>query len=324
VRGLGRIKKIYRLLSRRLKPRAVILMYHRVAELSNDPYGLAVSPTNFAQHLKYIQDMCHPMRLPDLVDALQQNLLPKRAVAVTFDDGYADNFCNAYPILSSEKIPATIFVATGYLNGSIEFWWDELERYLLAPKQAAPSKQIQMQGQIDERPNSTPEQKIIAHQSIQQLLKPMSQSARDEVLDVLALWAGQGREERPDYRPMTTNELIQITQNGLIEIGAHTISHPVLSKLPLEVQFEEIIGSRQRLEGITESSVITFAYPYGTSEDYSDKTVEILKATGFHAACTTTHGSIGMGDDPFRLRRCAVRNWEIDSFKRHLEDFFVF
>ena len=97
----------------------------------------------------------------------------------------------------------------------------------------------------------------------------------------------------------------------------------MLSALPADAQRAEILGGRQELESITERKIGTFAYPYGTAQDFTDETVRIVRETGFELACTTVPGSVESGDDLFRLRRCVVYDWELDHFKRRLESYFV-
>jgi peptidoglycan/xylan/chitin deacetylase (PgdA/CDA1 family) len=116
IRGMQRLRHAARWLKYRLVQPALILMYHRVTELPNDPYLLAVTPKHFAQQLGVIRRYGVPMRLGQLVEALQDGKVPKRAVVVTFDDGYADNLYNAKPLLELYSIPATVFVTTGCIG----------------------------------------------------------------------------------------------------------------------------------------------------------------------------------------------------------------
>ena len=108
-----------------------MLLYHRVAELASDPQCLAVSPARFADHLDVIRRHGLPVSLADLVDRSQREAVPAGAVAVTFDDGYADNLTTALPLLAAADVPATVMVSTLPLAHGREFWWDELERRLL-------------------------------------------------------------------------------------------------------------------------------------------------------------------------------------------------
>ncbi|MGB7043843.1 MAG: polysaccharide deacetylase family protein [Methylocella sp.] len=113
----------------------LILMYHRIGEFQSDPRGLAVSPRHFAEHLEVLRKHSQPQPLAQMVNAIQHQVLPwVKALAVTFDGGYADNFYNAAPLLNRYDVPATVFLTCGYIGGTGEFWWDALERILLGPE----------------------------------------------------------------------------------------------------------------------------------------------------------------------------------------------
>ena len=113
-------------------PRPLILMYHRIASEPNDPWGLSVSSENFEQQLQVLRRTRRPFPLADFVRNLMAGALPPNAVALTFDDGYVDNLEAAKPLLAAADVPATVFVATGYLDRPEEFWWDELSRLVLS------------------------------------------------------------------------------------------------------------------------------------------------------------------------------------------------
>src|SRR5215216_7794219 len=133
VRGVGRLRRALQRIKRRVSDRALILMYHRVAEPGCDPWELAVTPEHFRQHLEVLRKYDRMMRNDQLAASLERGKLPNRAVVVTFDDGYADNLLSAKPLLEKYDVPATVFIATGYVGNEREFWWDELERVCLQP-----------------------------------------------------------------------------------------------------------------------------------------------------------------------------------------------
>jgi peptidoglycan/xylan/chitin deacetylase (PgdA/CDA1 family) len=108
-------------------------MYHAVAEGCTDPWSLCVSPQRFARQLEVLRKHAQPTRLQQLVAAFHGGEISRRAVIVTFDDGYADNLFSAKPLLESFDIPATVFLTAGYIGDSREFWWDELDKLLLQP-----------------------------------------------------------------------------------------------------------------------------------------------------------------------------------------------
>ncbi|MDX1578555.1 MAG: polysaccharide deacetylase family protein, partial [Gemmatimonadota bacterium] len=110
---------------------ALILAYHRVADLPADPNGLAVHPERFAGHLELLRRNYRPLPLRTLIRDLAENRLPERAVVITFDDGYEDNLTQARPLLARHDVPATVFVVSGQVGAGREFWWDELEQIVL-------------------------------------------------------------------------------------------------------------------------------------------------------------------------------------------------
>lgn len=323
IRGLGRAKRILRHVKRQFKPAAVILMYHRVADVPVDPRGTAISPENFAQHLDYVGRTCQPIRLLDLVDALRSHSLPRRAVAITFDDGHVSIFQKAFPLLASAHIPATAFIITDNIDTPRSFWWDELDRVLLFPENVPDCLDLPVGGQQHSWATGCPEKRLEAYHAIRQLFRTVTGEERESLLSYLYRWAGVERTISSDSRPMTSIELMHLAQDGLIELGAHTMTHPVLAALPADDQRAEILGSRASLEAITRHPVLTFSYPYGLAEHYTDETVHIVQAAGFRVACTARQGLVEPGNDLFQLHRCEIQNWDIAAFKRHLEWLFV-
>ena len=122
----------------------MILLYHRVATLETDPQLLAVTPENFAAHLDILREFAAPMSLADLVRATRSSTAPANAVAITFDDGYADNLEFAGPLLHARQIPATVFVATAGSENACEFFWDDLDGIFLQPGRLPESLRLQI------------------------------------------------------------------------------------------------------------------------------------------------------------------------------------
>ena len=115
LRGLGGIRRLARRVSAGFRSQAIILLYHRVAEVPCDPQLLCVSPKHFGQHLEHLRQKYEVVGLPELVERVNERWRPRRAAVITFDDGYADNLWNAKPLLEQYETPATVFAATGYL-----------------------------------------------------------------------------------------------------------------------------------------------------------------------------------------------------------------
>lgn len=337
MRGTWRLRRW----AKQVAPKAIILLYHRVAEVSADPQLLCVSPQHFAEHLEVLRRDYHPLSLRSLRRRLALNLWPSRSVVITFDDGYADNLHHARPLLEAADIPATVFVVAGQVDSQQEFWWDELERVLLSTPQLPAQLTLTIEGRVyrwdlqrsngDVRPSSNwhvlmtsnPTPRQAAYRELAALLRGMESEARRQVLEQLVAWAGLDANGRPDYRALTGDEVRVLVQDGLVEIGAHTVSHPVLSALPIEAQGAEIANSKWRLEGILGRPVTSFSYPFGGQGDYTTDTVKLVRDAGFDCACSNFPGLVRFDSDPYQLPRFLVRDWDGEEFARRLEGWFA-
>jgi peptidoglycan/xylan/chitin deacetylase (PgdA/CDA1 family) len=331
--GLRKLWETAQWLKYRLRPGALILMYHRVTELSNDPNFLAVTPKHFAEQMDVIRRHCIPIQLKELVEAPRNGKVPKQAVVVTFDDGYADNLHEAAPLLERYEIPATVFVTAGQVGSQREFWWDELDCLLLQPGNLPSRLHLNVNGstfdfQLDEASTYTEEDYRrnrdwhIAReddpgprqQLFRKLLAAMSVlpgAEREKLVNDLLVWAGADPIARPTHRPLTVDELIRLQKCRLMEVGAHTMTHPMLAKLPEVHQRSEIKQSKQALEAILNRPVTSFAFPFGSS---SPKTVAIVRDEGFVCACSTRADVVSMRTDCFQLPRLCVRDWDGERF----------
>ena len=130
--------------------------------------------------------------------------------------------------------------------------------------------------------------------------------------------AGTDSLARPTHRVLSSEEVLHLAQGGLVEVAAHTATHPVLSALPAAAQRDEILGSKTRLEAILPQPVVSFAYPYGAASDYTEETVAILRAVGFDYACSSFSGAVRPGSRPLELPRFLVRDWDGEEFARRL------
>ena len=323
MRGTHRIRKEIRKVRRHFVPGALVLMYHRVIDLENDPYFLAVSPANFRQQIEYIKSTCHIMPLHVLIETIRDGKLPNRAAAITFDDGYIDVLEQAYPILNEAQAPATVYITSGHIGSRREFWWDDLERLLILPETQPEILHLEVNGQDYEWYVSSDRNRGKLHHDLYQLVKPLKHEGRIHILDQLGDWAGLESNGRPQYRTMDETEVIQLAKDGIIEIGAHTVTHPMLSSLTPDDQTREIVEGRHTLEEIIGEEVHSFAYPYGKAEDFTQESVQIVRSAGFSFGCSSICGSVESGSDIFQLNRCGIHNWEIDTFIQHIEDFFI-
>lgn len=318
IRGLSRLRKIWRRLKRTFVHQrgAIILCYHRVADLPNSPRRLWVSPQRFAEQLEVLT--CHftPISLSELIARLRLGSVPDKAVVITFDDGYADNFWNAKPILERYGVPATIFVTTGFVGTKKEFYWDELERLLLRDDNLSEIC-LEINGKKHRWRLTTKIERLKAYHEIHDALTPLLPSEREAILEQLRCRLSEQKEGRNTCCVMTVDELIKIAEDGLVEIGAHTVNHPDLSIIPPELQWQEITASKQQLEEWLNRPIRWFAYPYGRANTVTKK---LVRDAGFEAACAMSLGIVNKHTDPFGLPRFFVENWDGETFLKRLHE----
>jgi len=340
IRGIGRLRKMTRRLGNRFLRRAIILGYHRVAEVPLDPWFLCVTPQHFAEQLEILRKCYQPIRLKELAQALRNGDLPQRAVVVTFDDGYADNLLNAKWLLDRYDVPATVFVTTSYIGQNREFWWDELEKLLLLPEELPEKLKLNINGGIYEwslresREQRTlsnrwdvtmehfPSPRHEVYKDLHRLLKPLASEKQYQMLMEIARWAGSPVDGRLGYRGLDPDELRTLSDDELVEIGSHTITHPVLSAQPPDIQLREIIHSKKYLEECIGRPVISFSYPYGGADAVGEDTIRLVHEVGYKMACASFAALVTPRSDPYWLPRYMVRDWSGEEFASRLKEWF--
>lgn len=324
----GRLRAAMERMRGRPKLAPAILMYHRVARLDHDPWGLAVSPERFATQMDYLARHRTPLALDVFVAALDRNALPADAVAITFDDGYVDNSRNALPALEASAVPATLFVVTGHIGGARSFWWDELTHLVLGHDGAIETNirigdtQIALSWTADrtEAPdwrawNPPADGRETAYAQVWRALQRLPGDERRARMDELAALLGPVTGE--DDRAMTAEELAAFAASEIIDIGAHSVTHAALTALSEGELDREIAGSRAACEAILGRPVAGFAYPYG---DMSRSVRAAVVRRGFAWACSTEEAAIHSSKvDRFALPRLGVGDWDVDRLAEALQ-----
>jgi peptidoglycan/xylan/chitin deacetylase (PgdA/CDA1 family) len=314
-------------------------MYHRVSGPASDPWALSVTPQHFEEHLQVLRHLTYPVKIRDIVPPLTRGL-KGRVVALTFDDGYSDNFYCAKPLLEKYDVQATVFLATGFLGSTGEFWWDELDRLLLQPGALPSALHLEFaegprawelgesanyeaaeferhrRWTADEPP---PTARHEVYRAVWQRMQRMPAAEQEAVLGQIRAWAKVALECRVGNQPMTWDEMATMGKCELIELGAHTVTHPVLSSLPAERQREEIWESKRRVESVAGCPVRSFAFPYG---DSNADTISILQECGLTNACSTAPAPVQEGVDRLRLPRFHVSDWNGEEFERRVSSWF--
>lgn len=323
---------------RRRSTRGVVLLYHRIAGPRRDPQWLDVSASHFERQLALLARECAPLALEEFERRRRSGTLPPRAVTVTFDDGYADNLLAAAPLLERHAVPATVFVTAGMSGATGEFWWDDAERIafsarrLDAPVPGLPIAWSESDG--DPLSETTHDAWTIAHaddptprhrlyRAICAALRPLDAQARESALSGMREWAGVNAAARPSHRTLSFDELRALASRPGLTVGAHTMTHPVLSLLPASAQRRELGDSRETLERELGRPVRVAAYPYGTRADVSAATVRAARDAGFDFALANEPGAAWRWSSRWRVPRHLVRDWDVEAFKAHIDRWFA-
>ena len=294
--------------------RVFLLEYHDVTD-GAEREGV-VSEARFRAHLRHLK---RHYRVESLAGALELLRNPERLdadrVVVTFDDGYVGNFEHGFRVLQEEGLPGVVYVTTGFLDGT-ELWFDYARRALRVAL-AEPASLSETTREILALTLGTWPYAPGASAAVGRL-KYVSPERRAAV--IAALRADVVVTE-PAERPLTWDQVRELVAAGF-EIGAHTVTHPILSGLSPDAQAEEIRGSAERIEQETGVRPVFFAIPNGSSRDYDEDTVRILPSLGFESCCTTERGSNAPGCDLFTLRRIGVGSDAIAVLEARLAGLF--
>jgi peptidoglycan/xylan/chitin deacetylase (PgdA/CDA1 family) len=308
----------YKRLLNRIDPPVVVLLYHRVTCLTSDPEMLAVTPDNFRAHMKHLKETVPLVRFEE-----EWTKMAKPAVAITFDDSYADNALEALPILEEVGAPATFFVSTGTIGTRSEFWWHELERIILE-KQSLPSSFTLEDGFFGRSwPTGNTTERQAFYKGIVRLMNDADAVRRNNWLIQLRCWAGTEEEDTDTHRSMTVDELRLLAGSSLVTIGAHTVTHTRLSSLSPEAQREEIYASKKALEAWLDRGISTFSYPFGRRSDYTKHSIALCRQAGFAKAAANFPGQSHRWSDPYQIPRHLVRNWPVETFALKLREFWT-
>lgn len=276
-----------------------ILQYHRVNDGESRIFpGTPVQV--FEKQMEGISRYYSVYPLEELVERAIHDDIPPRAVAITFDDGYKDNYQNAFPVLKRLGLPATIFLTTGVIGSQFCIWHDRL----FCAFEETPVSEVAI-GKI-RYPIGTLSEKEIAVKAFREYLRKYHYSRWDDLLQQLcadlrikSVACGE------PFQKLSWSDIELMGRSG-ITFGAHTVSHPILTALSLSEARNEILASKETIEKRLGTPVRLFAYPNGTSGDFNEPIKDILKEAGFLGAVTTLWGVNGTSTDPFELKRISL------------------
>jgi peptidoglycan/xylan/chitin deacetylase (PgdA/CDA1 family) len=296
-----------------------VVNYHRI----DDPYrkdfdsfkpNVSATPDDFNRQLDYLAKWFNVVSLQDVVGWLDgQKELPPYAALITFDDGYLDNFTSAYPILRQHHFPALIFLTTEHIGTDAPFYWDMAAycfHYTKKDQLGFPDGTIEHWSNQEECDQVS--QKWI------EVMKTCSQT--EKLVYVQQLPEALGVSVPPGYfqKLMMNWDQVREMNKGGIEFGAHTVHHPILTRISLDEVRAEVEGSKSRIEKEIGEAVLSFAYPNGQSSDLNDPIAKVVADLGLRVAFTLLNGPSSLGEvkrNPYTIRRIFI------SYKHSLPEY---
>lgn len=303
-----------RLLQRRMVP---ILFYHRFS-VRDEPFKLKID--RFEHQLRFFKKKYNLISLSHFTNAMSNGKgLPPNPLIITIDDGFWDNYHIAFPVLKRHGVPATIFLATDFVDQHAWLWSNKLE-YILRNSEIERFS-YSLDGHTIELRVDTFEQWHKSQLTLFNALRRRPDNEKNEILAALAkqLKVSVPSETQGDFKPLTWHEIREMYRAG-IEFGSHSASHAILSRVGPEQLKREVVDSRAIIENVLQNRVVTFCYPNGQPEDFSEDAIQALKEAGYECAVTTIKGlNPAKAPQPFALKRISVGAADVPRMAKQIQ-----
>jgi peptidoglycan/xylan/chitin deacetylase (PgdA/CDA1 family) len=296
--------------SARFSRRFQILGYHKVSPDSH-PFFAPLHPEIFEQQMQFLKSCYRVLSLQELVERTMRGEVPQRAVAITFDDGYRDNYDYAFPILKKYQFPATIFVATGAIGAGNRIWHDTVfDAFRFATAGRARLKDAV----VPELVLETPETRQRSLEVTLARAKTLYGEERRNFVDDLESKLRPNLPADAHHRMLSWDQVREMHNAG-IEFGSHTVSHTILSYIPRSEMVKELRDSKRELSDQLAAPICSFAYPNGKPADYNAEAKAVLRECGYSWAVTCCSGFNHASSDVFELKRGLPWQRDIEVFR---------
>lgn len=291
--------------------RGHVLMFHRVQPPSTDRPRLfansylEVTPDYLENTIRYFQRRRYAfLAVDEIQDFLAHDRTGRKFVCYTFDDGYRDNFELALPIFRRFQVPVCVYITTGFPDRTAMLWWNEVEQLVFRGE----SLTLTIASEERTFPTRDDGERTAAFKAISRWLKYAKGSSLEQRIREMLEPLGIDPLDQARRLAATWEELRQASDEPLLTLGAHTLSHPVLAELSDEEAAREIEGSRRRLETELGRAVRHFAYPYGGPGEITGRDIALAASAGFASAATTYSANVHTAHlrHPYSLPRIAV------------------
>lgn len=263
--------------------RFLILCYHRVNDDAH-PFFTATPVALFRRQMEALRRHFTVLPLAELAERARRKDLPRNGVAVTFDDGYRDNYTNAFPVLRDMGLPATIFLTTGALDENALLWHDRVFDAFHRTRKA--EARASLETVLTRLRRSSPEERDLGIESL---------------LEELGIEPGVPG----GWEKLRWQDVREMASQG-ISFGAHTLDHPILTFVGEEEARRQVRESKKRIEAELGSPITMFAYPNGSASDFDRSTQRIVEEEGLSLAVTTVSGANDESTNPYSLRRTGM------------------
>ena len=314
--------------------RGLILAYHRVSDAAFDPLLLSVTSAHLAEHMRVLQAHTHVVSLEQMMTGPAGR---RPLVALTFDDGYADNIGHLRAILERFDASATLFPVVSACEGDHHFWWDVLSWALLIGscdveeldlrrfgpnlawrlEPASPQLRSDLASWTVLSPRES-DLRCTAFRQIHKVLRESTSRKRDELIEHLLAELGYSSAPSAVSRSLTTEELAATAGHGVFAVGSHSMTHSALAPLTRAEQASEIAGSKAWLERVLQKPVAHFSYPFGTGTEVSRVTRSLVRRAGYEAAVANFEGMVDERSRRYGLPRILVRDLDGAAFEEML------
>ena len=308
---------VYRWWRNRFHRRSVaVLMYHAVwPEVLPFDHWCFVREENFREQMAFLAEHAEVLTPAGAQDRLARGTMARPVVVITFDDGYQNNADVAFPILAEYNFPAVIFLATRFLSSSYTMWDSRLHWGLCRTDQPT----VHWEGA--DYPLTDPDTRATSFLDLCARLKRLhtreSERAVSQLLTSLDVDASEALQPDSPYRMMDRDSARRLADSGLVQFGAHTESHAILTRLSLQEQEPEITRSLNDVAALTGEPCALFAYPNGQPDDYDTASIEVLRREGVELAFSTVEGPWRDDSSQLEIPRYGIGStMTIDAFRR--------
>ncbi len=319
-------------------PGIIVLVYHRIDNIDTNPWGVCVSPKYFEEQINFLKNNFNVISSRALIHQLKTGNIQQNTICITFDDGYADNYLYAKPILEKYNCPATFFIPTAFINQTKLFWWDSLEIILLHAKKLPGYLLLQIDKNFfeywfDESKltnkqwlqhinwkwyEEPPTNRCAAFLDIWKKLRSLLHEEINKQINSISEWADIKDNINEDRLIMNEHQLQLLSEDNLFTIGLHTHTHPDMEGKEKHFQMEEILSCKKNISKYNAESNC-LAYPYGK---YDGTTIEIIKELEITACFTTDANIVDAKTDMSKLGRYQVFDWDVATFRTQLNRWF--